>query len=156
MIAVDGISHIGIAVPDLEAAADFFAERFGCRAGAPIDVPAQGLRLAYIDLGPVRIELLTPTAPDSGLARFLERNPRGGLHHLALSVPDAEAAYEGCRQAGLTALGDGPQPGHHGRPIFFIHPKDVFGALVEIEQRAQAAPRPEGTAASTQRQEERP
>ena len=135
MIDVDGISHIGIVVPNLEAACALFAEKFGCAAGAPIDVPAQGLRLAYVTLGPIKIELLTPTSPDSAIAKFLDRNPKGGLHHVAFSVADAHAAANAAPESGLQVLGGGPSPGHHGRPLFFLHPKDTLGALFEIEQR---------------------
>ena len=137
MIQVDGFSHVGIVVPDLEAARALFAQAFGCTVGAPIEVPEQSLRLAYVELGPVKIELLTPTDENSPIAKFLDRNPRGGLHHVALSVADAEAAAAGSGEAGMQVLGRGPAPGHHGRPLFFLHPKDTLGALVEIEQRAQ-------------------
>jgi methylmalonyl-CoA/ethylmalonyl-CoA epimerase len=135
MIAVEGLSHIGFAVPDLEAACALFAKKFGCTAGAPIDVPAQGLRLAYVSFGSIKIELMTPTSPDSAVAKFLARNPKGGLHHVALSVDDAQAAADAASDAGLQVLGGKPGPGHHGRPLFFLHPKDTLGALFEIEQR---------------------
>jgi methylmalonyl-CoA/ethylmalonyl-CoA epimerase len=135
MIAADGVSHIGIAVPDLEAASKLFAEKFGCEVGAPIDVPAQGLRLAYVTVGAMKIELLTPTSPDSTIAKFLARNPKGGLHHVALSVDDAQAAADAAPDTGLQVLGGKPSPGHHGRALFFLHPKDTLGALFEIEQR---------------------
>jgi methylmalonyl-CoA/ethylmalonyl-CoA epimerase len=138
MIAVDGFSHVGIAVPDLEAARALFAQSFGCSVGAPIDVPGQALRLAYVELGPVKIELLMPTDKSSPVAKFLERNPKGGLHHIALSVADAQAAAVASAAAGLQVLGAGPAPGHHGRPLFFLHPKDAVGALVEIEEREQS------------------
>jgi methylmalonyl-CoA/ethylmalonyl-CoA epimerase len=136
MIGIDGVSHIGIVVPDLEAACGFFADKFGCVPGKPIDVPAQGLRLAYVDVGAVRIELLTPTVADSAVGRFLGRNPKGGLHHVAFFVDDAQTAAAAGRDAGLLVLGGGPAAGHHGRPLFFLHPKDTLGALFEIEQRA--------------------
>jgi len=134
MIAVDGVSHVGIVVPDLEAARALFTEKFGCTVGAPIDVPAQGLRLAYVTLGPIKIELLSPTSSDSTIAKFLARNPKGGLHHVALSVDDAQAAADAAPGSGLQVLGSKPSPGHHGRPLFFLHPKDTLGALFEIEQ----------------------
>jgi len=136
MIDIDGVSHIGLVVPDLEAARALFAEKFGCAVGEPIDVLEQGLRLAYVTLGPIKIELLTPTTPDSAIGKFLGRNPKGGLHHVALSVADAQAAADASPGVGLQVLGGGPSPGHHGRPLFFLHPKDTLGALFEIEQRA--------------------
>lgn len=135
MIDIDGVSHIGIVVPDLEAACALFSEKFGCTAGAAVDVPAQGLRLAYVTLGAVKIELLTPTQADSAVGKFLDRNPKGGLHHVAFFVDDAQAAADGGHAAGLQVLGGKPSPGHHGRSLFFLHPKDTLGALFEIEQR---------------------
>ena len=136
MISPAGLSHIGIAVPDLQAAAELMIRKFGGKASAPKDVPEQGLRMIYIELGTATIELMSPTRPDSPVAKFLERNPSGGLHHVALSVDNAAAAAEGAREDGLRIVGAGePRPGHHGRPIFFINPKDVLGALVEIEER---------------------
>lgn len=134
MISVEGLSHVGIVVPDLEAASAFFSQSFGCEVGEPVDVPEQSLRLAYVELGPVRIELLSPTGPDSSVARFLERHSTGGLHHIALHVGDAAAAATAGARLGMRILGKGPTAGHHGRPLFFLHPKDTLGTLVEIEQ----------------------
>lgn len=134
MLEIDGFSHLGLVVPDLEAASRHLAERFGCEVGEPIDLPEQSLRLVYVELGPVTLELLTPTGPDSPIARFLERNPAGGLHHVALRVADAAAAARASTAAGMRVLGNGPAPGHHGRPLFFLHPKDTLGALLEIEE----------------------
>jgi methylmalonyl-CoA/ethylmalonyl-CoA epimerase len=134
VLKIDGFSHLGIVVPDLEDASKHLTERFACEVGKPIDVPEQGLRLVYVELGPVTVELLSPSGPDSPIARFLERNPAGALHHIALRVDDAAAAAEESAAAGMRVLGSGPAPGHHGRPLFFLHPKDTLGALLEIEQ----------------------
>lgn len=140
MISPAGLSHIGIAVPDLEAASAQLARCFGAAASEPREVPEQGLRMVYVDIGSATIELMTPTRPDSPVARFLERNPGGGVHHLALAVPDAAAGAEGAREAGLRIIGAGePRPGWHGRPIFFLNPKDVLGTLFEIEERKPGA-----------------
>lgn len=136
MISPTKLSHIGLAVPDLEAAISLFVRCFGAVAGEPKDVPEQGLRMAYLQVGSAVLELMTPIAADSPIARFLQRNPAGGVHHLALSVPDASEAAAGAQEAGLRIVGSGePQPGHHGRPIFFLNPKDVLGALIEIEEQ---------------------
>jgi methylmalonyl-CoA/ethylmalonyl-CoA epimerase len=142
-LPVRSLSHIGIAVPDLEAAMRLFRERFGCTVTGPVDAPAQKVRIAYVELGNARIELLSPTAADSRVAKFLERHPAGGLHHLALGVADAEAAADAARAAGVRILGSGePVAGHHGRPMFFLDPKAVLGALTEIEQEAGETPKP--------------
>ncbi len=130
---VTGLSHVAIAVPDIETAARRLEERFGLRAGPIHDNAAQKVRLCYVDLANTRIELIAPIGPDAPLTRFLEKNPSGGLHHIAFSVPDVDAALSavtaaGVRQAGATGRNV------HGHPIAFLNPKDVLGALVELEQ----------------------
>jgi methylmalonyl-CoA/ethylmalonyl-CoA epimerase len=139
-VRVRSLSHVGIAVPDLEAAIALFRERFGCTVTEPIDAPAQKVRLAYVELENATVELIAPSEPGSPLTKFLERHPQGGLHHLALGVADAGAAAAEARDEGLRILGTGaPTPGHHSRPLFFLDPKGVLGALTEIEQQ----PRPD-------------
>jgi len=140
LIPALGFSHIGIAVPDLEAAAAQLAVRFGVVPGAPKEVPEQGVRIVMVQLGTATIELLAPTRADSPVAKFLERNPSGGVHHIALHVPDAGEAADAVREAGLRIVGAGePRPGYHGRPIFFVNPKDFFGALFEFEEAPKGA-----------------
>jgi methylmalonyl-CoA/ethylmalonyl-CoA epimerase len=138
-IHVTGLSHVGIAVPDLAAAIRLFRERFACPVSEPIDVPAQKVQIAYVELGNARLELIAPSASDSPVAKFLARRPEGGLHHVALSVADAEAAVGEAQAEGCRVLGSGaPVKGHHGRPLFFLDPRDLFGALTEIEQAPRA------------------
>lgn len=134
-VQVTGLSHIGLAVPDLGAASRFFRERFGCAVSEPIEVAAQKVRIAYVELGNARLELLEPLGPDSPVAKFLARRPEGGLHHIAFSVADAHEAAGAAATEQLRILGSGvPTPGHHGRPLFFLDPRNLFGALTEIEQ----------------------
>jgi methylmalonyl-CoA/ethylmalonyl-CoA epimerase len=142
-VPVRSLSHIGIAVPDLEAAIALFRAKFGCEVSDPIDAPAQKVRIAYVELDNARVELITPSSPDSPLTKFLSRHPQGGLHHLALGVADAGEAADAARAEGFGILGAGvPTPGHHGRPLFFLDPRMLLGALTEIEQ----APRPDDPA----------
>jgi methylmalonyl-CoA/ethylmalonyl-CoA epimerase len=132
---VSGFSHVSIAVPDLEAAARQLEQRYGLRTGPRMVNTEQGVRLAYVEVGAARIELMEPARPDSPLARFLERNPKGGIHHFALSVDDVDAATGRLRAQGVRVLGDGkPQTNVAGERIAFIHPADFLGALVELEQ----------------------
>jgi methylmalonyl-CoA/ethylmalonyl-CoA epimerase len=138
-IKATGLSHIGIVVPDLATASRVFRERFACTVSAPIEVAAQKVRIAYVELGNARLELIEPSAPDSPITKFLERRPEGGLHHVALTVADAGEAAEGARAEGFRILGSGaPVPGHHGRPLFFLDPRALFGTLTEIEQAQRA------------------
>ncbi len=132
-VPVQSLSHVAIAVPDLEAAIRLFREKFGCVVTEPIEAPAQKVRLAYVELANAKVELITPASADSPLTRFLERHPQGGLHHLALGVPDAAEAAAAAGAEGFRVLG-APTPGHHGRPLFFLDPRALVGALTEIEQ----------------------
>jgi methylmalonyl-CoA/ethylmalonyl-CoA epimerase len=130
---ISGLSHVAIAVPDIAAAARLLSERFGLEAGPIHENTAQKVRLCYVDLGNTRIELIAPIGHDAPLRKFLEKNPAGGLHHIAFSVPEIDAALAavsgaGVRQAGATGRNV------HGHPIAFLNPKDVLGALVELEE----------------------
>jgi methylmalonyl-CoA/ethylmalonyl-CoA epimerase len=132
---ITGLSHVSIAVPDLEAAARELSTKYGLEVGARMVNAEQGVRLAYIELGNGKIELMEPSRPDSPVAKFLERNPKGGIHHLCLGVDDVEAAARAFAENGIRVLGEGrPQRNVAGEAIAFIHPGDFLGALVELEQ----------------------
>ena len=134
-IPSDVLDHVSIAVPDLKAAAAFYRDNFGLTVGDPIALPAEGIRIAYVQLANIKIELMQPTSDGSAIAKFLARNPAGGIHHICLATADADAAAEAASKAGLRVLGDGAaKPGHHGRKLFFLHPKDALGTLIEVEQ----------------------
>ena len=131
---VIGVDHIAIAVPDLEGAMKFYAGKFGCEISKPINVGTQNIRMAYVYLGNAKLELMEPMGEGSPISKFLERNPQGGIHHICLKVPDVEAAAEGASQAGLRRLGgDKLAKGHEEQDLFFMHPKDTLGTLIEIE-----------------------
>ena len=133
---ITGLSHVSIVVPSLDAAAGRLKEIYGLDVGETRVNEQQGVRLAYVDLGNARIELMEPARPDSPISKFLERNPAGGIHHFSLSVDDVAAASAHLTQKGARVLGDGsPQTNVHGQPIAFVHPKDFLGALVELEER---------------------
>jgi methylmalonyl-CoA/ethylmalonyl-CoA epimerase len=135
-LPVSSLSHVGIAVPDLDAAIGLFRARFGAEISGPYENTAQKVRLAYVELSNAKVELIAPLGADSPLHRFLEKHPQGGLHHLALGVADAHAAAASARADNVRILGSGaPTPGHHGRPLFFLDPKALAGVLTEIEQQ---------------------
>ncbi len=97
----------------------------------------QGVRLAYVDLPGAKIELMEPTRPDSPVAKFLERNPKGGIHHFSLAVDSVTSTIETLNDRGVRVLGDGrPQRNVAGDSIAFIHPADFLGALVELEENS--------------------
>ena len=130
-----GLSHVSIVVPNLEEAAKRLEKTYGLRIGEVRLNAQQGVRLAYVELGNAKIELMEPARPDSPVSTFLERNPAGGIHHFCLSVDDVEAAAGAMKAKGVRMLGDGsPQTNVHGARIAFIHPKDFLGALVEVEE----------------------
>jgi methylmalonyl-CoA/ethylmalonyl-CoA epimerase len=133
-----GLSHVSIVVPDLDAAARRLRETYGLRVGETRNNAEQGVRLAYVDLGNARIELMEPSRPDSPVATFLARNPKGGIHHVSLAVDDMAATADGLRRQGVRVLGEGsPQYNVAGERIAFIHPGDFLGALVELEEHGQ-------------------
>ena len=129
-----GLSHVSIAVPDIASAARQLGEKYGLAVGTPVLNEQQGVRLAYVDLGAARIELMEPSRPDSPIAKFLERNPKGGIHHFSLAVENVEHAAQAFARKGVRMLGGGePHYNVAGERIAFIHPGDFLGALVEIE-----------------------
>ena len=134
MTHITGFSHVAIAVPDIAVAAAALEKKLGVRAGPIHENAAQGVRLAYIDLGNAKIELIAPLGPDAPLNTFLAKNPGGGLHHFACNVPDIDAALADTTAAGARQTGD---VGHnvHGQRIAFLHPRDLLGALVELEEK---------------------
>ena len=132
---ITGLSHVSIVVPDIEAAARELAEKYGLAVGPRMVNAEQGVRLAYVELGAGKIELMEPSRPDSPIAKFLERNPKGGIHHLCLGVDGVEETARGFAQNGVRVLGDGKsQHNVAGERIAFIHPGDFLGALVELEE----------------------
>ncbi len=132
---ITGLSHVSIVVPSLEAAAKRLKDVYGLALGEVAVNEQQGVRLAYVELGNAKIELMEPLRPDSPVSKFLERNPGGGIHHFCLAVDSVDAAAEQLTQQGARVLGDGkPQRNVHGERIAFVHPRDFLGALVELEE----------------------
>src|SRR5215475_8943484 len=130
-----GLSHISIVVRDLDAAAQRLRETYGLEVGETHTNAEQGVHLAYVELGNARIELMAPSRPDSPVAKFLERNPKGGIHHVSLNVDQMDATTGALRRDGVRVLGDGrPQYNVEGERIAFLHPADFLGALVELEE----------------------
>ncbi len=129
------LNHVAIAVRDLDAAARLYRDVLGATVSAPVALPEHGVTTVFVDLPNTRIELLGALGDASPIARFLERNPDGGIHHLCYEVSDILAARDRLKEKGARVLGDGePRTGAHGKPVLFLHPKDFCGTLVEIEQ----------------------
>ena len=129
------LNHVALAVPDLAAAAAAYRDTLGARVTAPQALPDHGVTVVFVDVGNTKIELLAPLVQGSPIAAFLKKNPSGGMHHVCYEVDDILAARDKLKAGGARVLGDGnPKIGAHGKPVLFLHPKDFFGTLVELEQ----------------------
>ncbi|MEW6488914.1 MAG: methylmalonyl-CoA epimerase [Thermodesulfobacteriota bacterium] len=128
------INHIGIAVPDIEAAAKFYIEHLGLQLGGMEEVPDQKVKVAFLPIGEVRLELVQPTSPESPVAKFLEKNGGAGFHHIAYQVEDAAAEVERLKSAGVKMVDEKPRTGAHNTRIAFVHPKASGGVLTELVQ----------------------
>ena len=129
------LNHVAIAVKDIGAAARTYREVLGAEVSAAVPMEEHGVTVVFITLPNTKIELLEPLGADSPIARFLEKNPGGGMHHVCYEVEDIEAARDRLVRTGARVLGSGePKIGAHGKPVLFLHPKDFNGTLVEIEQ----------------------
>lgn len=129
------LNHVAIVVPDLAAATAVYRDTLGARVSAPQDLPDHGVTTVFVELPNTKIELLHPLGANSPIAKFLQANPAGGMHHVCYEVADILAARDRLRKAGARVLGDGePKTGAHGKPVLFLHPKDFCGTLVELEQ----------------------
>ena len=129
------INHIAIAVNDLSKSAEEWGRRTGAAISEVQTLPGHGVRVVFVDVPGNRIELLEPYGENSPIAKFLERNPDGGMHHICFDVEDLLAMRDQMIAQGARVLGDGePKIGAHGKPVLFFHPKDFSGTLVELEQ----------------------
>jgi methylmalonyl-CoA/ethylmalonyl-CoA epimerase len=129
------LNHVAIAVRDIAKAAEIYRNMLGAQVSAAVPQPAHGVTTVFITLPNTKIELLQPLGADSPIAKFLERNPDGGIHHVCYEVDDILAARDRLTAQGARVLGDGaPKIGAHDKPVLFLHPKDFCGTLVELEQ----------------------
>ena len=128
------LNHVAIAVKDAVAAARIYRD-MGADVTAPQSLPEHGVTTVFVNLPNTKIEFIEPLGEASPIAKFVERNANGGIHHVCYDVPDIIAARDRMIAEGARVLGDGqPKIGAHGKPVLFLHPKDFSGALVEIEQ----------------------
>jgi methylmalonyl-CoA/ethylmalonyl-CoA epimerase len=129
------LNHVAIAVRDIAKAASVYRDTLGAAVSSAVAQPVHGVTTVFITLPNTKIELLEPLGEGSPIAKFLERNPDGGIHHVCYEVDDIIAARDRLKADGARVLGDGePKIGAHGKPVLFLHPKDFCGTLVELEQ----------------------
>lgn len=127
------LNHVAIAVPDLTAAAAFYRDVLGAKVSEPVDLVDHGVTSIFVQISNMNLELLTPLGENSPIAEYLTKNPGGGLHHLCFEVNDIQDSAAMIEASGVRML-DQPKPGAHGQPIVFMHPKDTFGCLLELEE----------------------
>ena len=126
------LNHVGVATPSIAASIETYRTLLGASAiGELFDLPAQGVKVCFVDAPNTQIELIEPYDATSPIAGFLKKNPAGGQHHVCFEVPDIHAAVAHLTANGATVLGE-PRIGAHGTPIVFVHPKDFGGMLVEL------------------------
>ena len=129
------LNHVAIAVPDLAAASASYRDTLGAKVSEPLDLPSHGVTTIFVELENTKLELLHPLGDKSPIAKFLKRNPGGGIHHICYEVADIYAARDKLESDGMRVLGDGePSIGAHDKPVLFLHPKDFNGTLIELEQ----------------------
>ena len=126
------LNHVGVATPSIAAAIPYWRDVMGATTvHEPFDLPAQGVKVCFVDTPNPQIELIEPLGETSPIRAFLEKNPAGGQHHLCYEVPDIHEAKTWFESKGAKVLGE-PRIGAHGTPIFFVHPRDMGGVLTEI------------------------
>jgi methylmalonyl-CoA/ethylmalonyl-CoA epimerase len=129
------LNHVAIAVNNLAEASARYRTSLGVEVSHPQALPDHGVTVAFVNLPNAKVELLEPLGAQSPIAKFLEKNADGGIHHLCFEVDDILSARDRLVAAGARALGDGqPKIGAHGKPVLFLHPKDFNGTLLELEQ----------------------
>lgn len=128
------LNHVGVATPSIADTLETYRALYGVTDDDIIHIgamPAQGVNVTFVNVPNSQIELIEPLGPDSPIAKFLEKNPAGGQHHVCFEVPDIHVARDAMRASGATVLGE-PRIGAHGTLIIFIHPKNSHGVLIEL------------------------
>ncbi len=126
------VDHIAHAVPNIEDAITQYKRVFDAKVSDIKIIEKQGIKIAIVDFANLKIELMEPLSEESPIAKYLQKNPKGGLHHYCLSVNDVNQTYEYQKEKSINILSE-PTTGYHGRNLYFIHPGEVCGALIEVE-----------------------
>ena len=130
------IDHIGVAVEDLDASIALYRDRLGMREQHRETVEQFGVEAVLLEIGDAHVELLTPVARDSAVARFLERSGHG-MHHVAYRTDDIDATLDRLRESGMRLIDDQPRIGIRNSRVAFVHPKSTGGVLTEIVQPSE-------------------
>ena len=126
------LNHVGVAVPDIRAAMEMYREKFEVTdITEPKALPAQGVTYSFVNLPTGQVELIEPYGGNSPITKFLEKNPKGGQHHICFEVEDIHAASITMAERGMRVL-NAPRIGAHGTLVIFLHPADAGGVLIEL------------------------
>eukprot|EP00759_Apiculatamorpha_spiralis_P048647 PhF_6_TR4403/c0_g1_i1/m.5948/K05606/MCEE, epi; methylmalonyl-CoA/ethylmalonyl-CoA epimerase len=131
------LNHVAIAVPatkPLAQAANMYKVLFNAQISEPLTLPEHGVTTVFVEFNNTKIELLHPHGDKSPIAKFLDQNKDGGMHHICIEVPDIAASIAKVKELGIRPLSEKPKIGAHGLPVVFLHPKDCGGVLVEMEE----------------------
>ena len=138
-LSIGPLNHVGVAVPDINAAIEMYRRVFGCRdITEPTDLPPQGVTFAFVNLPSGQVELIQPYGDNSPITKFLERNPKGCQHHICFEVADIDEACVVMAERGMRVLNE-PRIGAHGTPVVFLHPGDAGGVLIELMETPKDA-----------------
>jgi methylmalonyl-CoA/ethylmalonyl-CoA epimerase len=139
MSLIGKMNHIGVAVPSVLKAMDTYRNLYGATDFVqPWDMPAQGVRVGFVNLPNIQVELIEPLGEKSPIIGFLEKNPKGGQHHVCFEVKDIHEAKAEMERKGAKVLGE-PRIGAHGTLVIFVHPKDSDGVLIELMEEPKGA-----------------
>ncbi len=126
------IEHLGIAVKSIEEAIPYYENILGLSCYSIEEVADQKVKTAFFKVGQTKIELLEPTAPDSPIQKYLDKNPHGGVHHVAYAVEGLQSVLDEVAAKGVQLIDKQPRKGAEGLNIAFLHPKSTFGVLTEL------------------------
>lgn len=129
---INKIDHLGIAVKNLDETVKYYETALGLKCEHIEEVPSQKVRTAFFNVGGTHVELLEPTSPESAIAKWLEKNPNGGIHHVAFGTDNITGQLAQAKDAGVRLINETPVPGAHGKQVAFLHPKNTFGVLTEL------------------------
>lgn len=126
------MNHVGVAVPDMTQAIAFYRDVMGAtEITEPKVLAPQGVTYAFVNLPTGQVELIEPYGDSSPILKFLDRNPKGGQHHICFEVEEIHLAKSAMEKRGMRVLGE-PRIGAHGTPVVFLHPGDAGGVLIEL------------------------
>lgn len=132
---IERLNHVAIVVPDLKVAASLYRDGLGADVSEIVELPAHGVSVVFVELNNSKLELIHPLGSESPVAKFLQDNQMGAIHHVCYEVRDIFSALDVLQAKGMRVLGDGkPKEGAHGKLVLFLHPKDFCGTLIELEQ----------------------